>query len=176
MQCTCDSTGAFACSPCGGGKPDAGGGGGGGAGGTSTCASGAACQPGQACNGPDPTGSCMQCTCDSTGAFACSPCGGGKPDGGGAPAGDGGTQPPPSDGGSKTCQVNSMPWPGGAAPCRVMEACPDGNSYGVMCDGSTGSCMCMIKGVATGQTPTMSCATFDGMAALAACGFPPGTL
>jgi hypothetical protein len=69
-----------------------------------------------------------------------------------------------------------MPAPEPGAPCGVSESCTNGNNYRVNCDGTTGACMCRVNGQLTAPMPTLSCATFDPVAALAACGFPAGKL
>jgi hypothetical protein len=55
-----------------------------------------------------------------------------------------------------------------------MEACPDGSSYRVQCDGTGAPCKCVMQGAPTGTMPTLSCAGLDPIAALKACGFPAG--
>ena len=69
-----------------------------------------------------------------------------------------------------------MPSTAQGAPCGVMESCPDGSNYHVLCDGSTGSCMCFANAAQTAAMPTISCTAFDPMATLVACGFPPGRI
>ena len=54
-----------------------------------------------------------------------------------------------------------MPSPDVGLPCGVMEVCPDGTDYRVRCDGTSGACMCFMKGVPTAATPTLSCSGFD---------------
>jgi len=111
----------------------------------------------------------MMCMCDANGTLACGPCGGGT----GGTTGAGGT-----GGGTATgpCQVSPMPSPSPGLPCGVREFCPDGTDYKVNCDGTTGACSCLMKGVPTASMPTMSCTNFDPMAFLVACGFPPGQI
>jgi hypothetical protein len=74
------------------------------------------------------------------------------------------------------CDVMPMPAPDLGLPCGVMEACPDGSNYRVRCDGTSGACTCFANGAPQAAMPTMSCTGFDPMAALVACGFPPGKI
>ena len=74
------------------------------------------------------------------------------------------------------CQVTPMPSPDVGLPCGVMEVCPDGTDYRVRCDGTSGACMCFMKGVPTAAMPTLSCNPFIPSVALAACGFPDGKI
>ena len=74
------------------------------------------------------------------------------------------------------CEVMPMPAPDVGLPCGVMETCPDGKSYRVRCDGTTGACMCFVNGTPQAATPTMSCSGFNPTAALVACGFPDGKI
>lgn len=92
------------------------------------------------------------------------------------PQPDAGSQPPPPspDGGSGACMVKMMPSGGQGAPCGVSESCPNG-AYQVQCDGASGQCTCMSQAGATSAPGTFSCANFDAVGALAACGFPTGS-
>jgi hypothetical protein len=107
------------------------------------------------------------CMCCADGHLACGPCGGAA----GAP-GTGGT------GGavSGSCQVTPMPSPDVGLPCGVTEVCPDGTDYRVRCDGTSGACMCFMKGLPTAAMPTLSCSNFIPSVALDACGFPVGKI
>jgi hypothetical protein len=168
-MCTCDQTGVLVCNPCPGkdaGGTGATGGTTGGTGGTTgggACQPGAACQPGGACSGGDPaTGACQMCNCDQTGVLVCNPC----------PGKDGGAPPPPSDGGTMvSCQMSTMPSTGAGTPCGVMEACTDGTSYRVRCDGISGNCDCLMNGNPV-ATISLSCDTLDPKVALGTCKFP----
>jgi len=44
------------------------------------------------------------------------------------------------------------------------------------CDGVTDVCTCFANGTPAANMPTMSCGSFDAMAALVACGFPDGKI
>jgi len=168
MDCMCGADGMLACAPCGGDKPDAGGTGGtGGMTGGTMCAPGVACTPGFRCGAPAPAGMCMECMCGADGMLACGPCGGGT--GGTGAGGTGGTATGP-------CQVMPMPPTQPGSPCGVREVCPDGVDYKVTCDGTSGACMCFMKGVPTTMMPTLSCTNFNPTEELIACGFPDGKI
>ena len=173
--CMCGVDGHLTCGPCGGAgatlaraarAPARGAGGMTGGG---TCAPGDACTPGYKCDPGSPAGTCNVCMCGANGHLTCGPCGGA---GGATGGGAGGTGGPVSG----PCQVNVMPAPDVGLPCSVMEVCPDGTDYRVRCDGTSGSCMCFMKGVPTATTPTLSCTGIDSSAALVACGFPDGKI
>ena len=180
MVCMCGADGHVACAPCGGTGATGGGAGGttgaGGSGGSGgngwndrggTCAPGDVCTPGTKCD-PGSTTTCMACMCGADGHVACGPCGGTGATGGGT----GGTGGPVSG----PCQVNPMPSTDVGLPCAVSEVCPDGTDYRVRCDGTTGACVCFLKGMPTAAMPAMSCSSFDPSAALVACGFPDGKI
>jgi len=180
LECNCDQNGQFVCNPCpgsgAGGTTGGGGstGGGGTTGGTpDTCAPGAVCSAGQVCGAKTADGSCLECNCDPNGQFVCDPCPGagtGGTTGGTGSSGAGGTS-----GGSGTCALMTMPPQNGTAPCSVTELCPDGSAYAVKCDGIS-PCVCSGPGTATSAPSTVSCASFDPLQALSACGFPPGKI
>ncbi len=165
--CMCGADGTLSCGPCGSGTGAGGTTGAGGSG--TTCAPGATCTPGTKCD-PGSAAGCMTCMCGSDGTLTCMPCGGGT--------GAGGTTGTGATGGTATgpCQVNSMPSPDVGLPCSVIESCPDGSNYRVNCDGATGACTCFANGAPAATMPTMSCATFDPLADLVACGFPAGKI
>ena len=189
-ECTCGANGHYTCVPCAdkpdgggagastgaGGAPVGGTGAGGSTGGGATCAPGATCDPGYKC-GNGAAGNCMECTCDATGHLVCMPCPGsgtgGAPGGGaGGASGAGGS----SGTAMGPCDVQPMPAPDVGLPCGVMENCPDGKSYRVRCDGTSGACMCFVNGAPQATMPTMSCSAFNPTAALVACGFPDGKI
>jgi hypothetical protein len=171
MECMCGQDGLLACGPCGGtGATGGGTAGTGGTTGTMTCNPGDACMPGYKCGVPGPAGQCMECMCGQDGLLACGPCGGGT--GGTTGGGTGGSGAPMTG----PCQVSPMPSPDVGLPCGVREFCPDGIDYRVNCDGTTGACMCFMKGMPTASTPTMMCSSFDPIGALVACGFPDGKI
>jgi len=162
----CDPNGMLACVPCGGDKPDAGGTGGATGG---MCMPGAACTEGFRCGASSPTGMCLDCMCGADGTLGCAPCGGA-----------GGTTGTTGTGGSSAatgpCQVMPMPPTQPGSPCGVMEICPDGVDYRVTCDGTSGACMCFMKGQKTAAMPTLSCSPFVPSVQLTACGFPDGKI
>jgi hypothetical protein len=172
MVCMCGADGTLACGSCGSGTGaggTTGAGGGGGTTGTTTCVAGDACTQGYKCD-PGSAAGCMVCMCGADGTLACGSCGSGT--GAGRTTGSGGT----SGTATGPCQVMPMPPADVGLPCSVMEACPDGSSYRVRCDGVTGACTCTANGVPTTTMPTLSCTTFDPLADLVACGFPNGKL
>ena len=152
MVCMCGADGHLSCGPCGGTGATGATGGTGGMTGGGTCAAGDACTPGYKCDPGSPAGGCMVCMCGADGHLSCGPCGGT-----GATGGTGGTGGPVSG----PCQVNVMPAPDVGLPCAVMEVCPDGTDYRVRCDGTSGACMCFMKGQPTAATPTLSCTGLD---------------